>query len=76
VFGIEAEVDESVVGEGRRHEDVAAVPSVATGGTAFGDKFLAAEGHAAISSVTGLYTDSCFIDEHFSFQSIRKQGRL
>ena len=63
-LGVEAEVDEGVVGERGAHEDVAAVAAVAAGGTAAGNEFFAAEGHAAIAAVAGLDADSCFIDEH------------
>ena len=66
-FGVEAEVDEGVVHAGGAHEDVAAVAAVAAGGTAAGDEFFAAEGHAAVAAVAGLDADSCFIDEHAFF---------
>ncbi len=63
-LGVEAEVDEGVVGEGGAHDDVAAVAAVAAGGTAAGDEFFAAKGHAAIAAVAGLDADAGFIDEH------------
>ena len=63
-FGVEAEVDEGVVGEGGAHDDVAAVAAVAAGGAAAGDEFFAAKGHAAVAAVAGLDADAGFIDEH------------
>ena len=63
-LGVEAEVDEGVVGERGAHEDVAAVAAVAAGGTAAGDEFFAAEGHAAVAAVAGLDSDLGFVDEH------------
>ena len=65
-LGVEAEVDEGVVGEGGLHEDVAAVAAVAAGWAAAGDELFAAEGHAAIAAVAGLDADSRFIDKHAS----------
>ena len=64
VLGVEAEMDQGVVAEGGGHEDVAAVATVAAGGAAFGDKFFAAEGHAAVAAVAGFDPDSCFINKH------------
>ena len=64
-LGVEAEVDEGVVAEGRAHEDVAAVAAVAAGGTAAGNEFFSAKGHGAVAAVAGLYADASFIDEHF-----------
>jgi hypothetical protein len=64
VLGVEAEVDEGVVAEGGGHEDVAAVASVAAGGTAFGNELFAPEGHAAVAPVAGLDPDSRFINKH------------
>jgi hypothetical protein len=57
-------VDESVVAEGRGHEDVAAMAAVAAGGTSTGNELLAAKGHTAITAVAGLDSDSCFINKH------------
>ncbi len=74
VFGVEAEVDEGVVGEGGRHEDVAAVSAVSAGGAAAGNEFFAAEGHAAVAAVAGLDADFCFVDEHVLF-SLAGGGR-
>jgi hypothetical protein len=58
-------VDQGVVGERGGHQDVAAVASIAAGGTAPGDEFLAPEGHAAIATVAGFDANSGFIDKHF-----------
>ena len=68
VLGVEAEVDQGVVGEGGGHEDVSAVAAVAAGGAAPGDELFAAECHAAVAAVAGLDADSCFIDEHCNLQ--------
>ena len=65
VLRVEAEVDEGVVAERGRHEDVAAVAAVAAGGAALGNEFFAAEGHAAVAAVAGLDADSCFVNEHY-----------
>jgi hypothetical protein len=65
VLGVVAEVDEGVVALRADHDDVAAVAAVAAGGTAAGDEFFAAEGHAAIAAVAGLDANFCFIDEHW-----------
>ena len=70
VLGVEAEVDQGVVGERGGHEDVAAVAAVAAGGTAAGDELFAPEGHAAIAAVAGLDANSGFIDEHFPLPSV------
>jgi hypothetical protein len=40
------------------------VATVASRGAALGDKFFAAEGHAAVAAVSGLDPDSCFINKH------------
>ncbi len=63
-LGVEAEVDEGVVGERGAHEDVAAVAAVAAGGTAAGDELFAAEGHGAVAAVAGFDSDAGFVDEH------------
>ena len=69
VLGVEAEVDQGVVGKRGGHQDVAAVTSIAAGGPAAGDELLAPEGHAAVATVAGLDANSGFIDEHwFHFQ--------
>ena len=62
VFGIKAEVDESVVGEGGGHQDVASVAAVTAGWTALGDELHAAEGHTAAATVASLDSDSCFVE--------------
>jgi hypothetical protein len=70
VLGVEAEVDEGVVGEGRGHEEVASVATVAAGGTSARDELLAPEGHASVSAVSGLDSNSSFVDKHFSLPSV------
>src|SRR6185437_6837808 len=60
----EAEVNEGVVGERGAHEDVAAVAAVSAGGSATGNEFFAAEGHAAVAAVAGFDSDVGFVDEH------------
>ena len=64
VLRVVAEMDEGVVALGADHDDVAAASAVAAGGTAAGDEFFAAEGHAAVAAVAGFYFDFCFIDKH------------
>src|ERR1700677_1402585 len=70
VLGVEAEVNEGVVTKRRRHEDVAAMAAIATGGTALGYEFFAAEGHAAVTAVAGLDADSRFVNKHDSTSSV------
>jgi hypothetical protein len=78
VLGVEAEVDEGVVAEGGGHEDVAAVTAIAAGGASLGNKFFAAEGHAAVAAVSGFDPDSCFINKHAisSVQACAEVARL
>ena len=61
---VEAEVDERVVAEGGRHEDVAAVAAISAGGATARDELLPAEGHAAVAAVAGFDTYFCFVEEH------------
>ncbi len=68
VLGVEAEVDEGVVGEGGGHDYVAAVAAVSAGGAAPGDELFATEGHTAVTAISGFYADSCFINKHFTIQ--------
>jgi len=70
VFRVEAEVYEGVVGQGGRHQDVAAVTTVTTGRASPGDELFAAEGHTAIAAISGLDSNSGFIDEHFLLPSV------
>src|SRR5579875_3126304 len=63
-LGVEAEVDEGVVGERGAHEDVAAVPAVSAGRAAAGDELFAPERHGAVAAVAGFDSDSGFVDEH------------
>jgi hypothetical protein len=65
VLGIEAEVHQCIVALARFHHDIAAASAVSTGGAAARHKFLTAKSHAPITTVTGFYPDSCFIDKHF-----------
>ena len=61
---IEAEVHEGVVALGGFHDDVATAAAVTTGGAATGDEFFAAEGHAAITTVTSFDSNFGFVDKH------------
>jgi hypothetical protein len=78
VLGVEAEVDEGVVAEGGGHEDVAAMATVASRWASLGNKFFAAEGHAAVAAVSGFDPDSCFINKHAisSVQACAEVARL
>jgi hypothetical protein len=69
-------VDEGVMAEGGRHENVAAVPAVAARGAAPGNELFAPEGHAAIAAVAGLDSDSCFINKHWSIFSVLGGGEV
>lgn len=64
VLRIVAEVDERVVALRADHDNVAAATAIAAGGTAAGNELLSAEGHAAVSAVSGFDANFCFIDEH------------
>jgi hypothetical protein len=57
-------MDQGVVTLGADHDDISATAAVTAGGTAAGNEFLAAEGHAAIAAVTGFDANFSFIDEH------------
>ena len=59
-----AEVHEGVVALGGFHDDVAAASAVSTGGPAARNEFFAAEGHAAVTTVTGFDPDFGFVDKH------------
>jgi hypothetical protein len=58
-------MDERIVALARFHDYIAAVAAVPARRTAARHKLLAAESHAPITTVTGFYPDSCFIDKHF-----------
>src|SRR5437868_4831026 len=64
VFWIEAEVDEGIVRLARLHDDVAALATIATAGSAARDELLPAEGNATVAAVAGLDADFRFIDKH------------
>ncbi len=64
VFRVEPEVDQRVVTLAGLHDDVAALAAISTGRTAPGDKFFAAEGHAAVPAVASFHSNSRFIDKH------------
>ena len=63
-LGVEAEVDEGVLGGSRDDVDRAAVAAVAAVGTAARDELLAAEAQAAAPAVAGGDVDVDLIDEH------------
>ena len=63
-LGVEAEVDERVLGGRRDDVDGAAAAAVAAVGTAAGDELLAAEAQAAVAAVAGRDLDVDFVDEH------------
>ncbi len=63
-LGVEAEVDEGVMGKRGAHEDVTAVAAVSAGGAAAGYEFFAAKGHGAVAAVAGFDSNSGFVDEH------------
>jgi len=64
VLGVEAEMHQRVVTLARFHNDIAAAPAVSSRWTAARDKLLPAEGHAAISAISGLYANLRLVDEH------------
>ncbi len=65
VLRVVPEVNQGVVPLARLHNDVAAATAVAAGRAALGNELFPAEGHAAITAVTGFYSNSGFIDKHF-----------
>jgi hypothetical protein len=64
VFGIEAEMQESVLVDGRLHDDIAAAAAIAAAGTATRNVFLAAERQTAIAAIARFDRDSYFIYKH------------
>src|ERR1700728_2075674 len=64
MLGIEAEVHQGIVAFAGFHDDVAALATVAAGGTPPRDKLLPAKGHAAIAAVSGLDPNFRLIDKH------------
>jgi hypothetical protein len=64
ILGIISKREKRVHLIGGKEIDIAASPAVAPGRAAARHKFLAAEGHAAVSAVATFYEDSCSIDEH------------
>ena len=63
-FGVEAEVDEGVLGGGRDDVHGAAVAAVAAVGATAGDELLAAEAEAAVAAVARRDLDVDVVDEH------------
>lgn len=64
VLGVVTEVEQRVMALGRFHNNVATAATIAARGTASRNKLFAAEGHAAITTVTGFYADFRFINKH------------
>src|ERR1035437_5025622 len=64
VFGIEAEVYESVVAFARFHHHVATMTAIAASRTAARHALLAPEGHAAVAAIARLHPNFCFVNEH------------
>jgi len=63
VFGIEAEMEKSIVVLAGDQHDIAAPAPVAAAGTAARDVFLAPERKAAVAAVAGFDGNDYFIDE-------------
>ncbi len=64
VFGVEAEVDESVVAFARFHYHVATMTAVAARRTSARHELLAPKCHAAIAAIAGFHSNFCFVNEH------------
>ena len=64
VFRIEPEMHQRIVPLAGFHPNIAAPPAIAARGPAPRNKFLAAEGHAAIAAVARLDPNFCLIDKH------------
>lgn len=63
MFGIHAQVKESVVVSAAFKNDVAAVTAIAAAGTATRDEFLAPECRTAVTAVAAIDVDFGFVDE-------------
>jgi hypothetical protein len=63
VFGIEAEMQESIVVLAGHQYDVAAATAITAAGAAARDEFLAAERKTAVAAVAGFDGNDYFIDE-------------
>ena len=74
VLRVEAEMDQGIVAQRGRHKDVAAMAAVTARGTALGDELFATERHTAVAAVSGLDSNSCFINKHYNFQSTGDRG--
>src|SRR4051794_14129922 len=64
VFRIEAEVNQRVVALTGFHNDVTAAAAITTGWAATGNKFFAAESHAAVAAVACFNADNSFVYKH------------
>jgi hypothetical protein len=64
VLGVVAEMDQCVVAQRGGHQYVAAMAAVSAGGAPLGDELFATERHTAIAAVSGLDSNSCFINKH------------
>jgi hypothetical protein len=64
VFGVVAELEQSILVAGGNHGDIAAPAPIAAARTAAGNIFLPAKSKTAVSAVTGLHENSYFINEH------------
>jgi hypothetical protein len=64
VFWIKTEMHQRVVTFARFHDDIATLAAISAGRTSAWNKLLPPEGHAAIATVTSLYSNCGFIDEH------------
>jgi hypothetical protein len=64
VFGVEAEMEESIEVRVGLDEDVAAASAVAAAGAAAWNVLLAPERKTAVAAVAGFHADANFIDEH------------
>jgi hypothetical protein len=64
VFRIEAEVNQRIVALAGFHDDVTTAAAVTAGWAASGNKFFAAEGHAAVAAVACFNADNSFVYKH------------
>src|SRR5262249_58053071 len=66
VFRVKAKMHQSVVALARLHDAVAAAAAITTRRAATRHELFPPEGHASVTTIAGLYSNECFINEHLS----------
>ena len=73
VFGIESEMNQSIVTFAGFHDHVTTTAAIPARRTTTRDKLFAAKGNDAVPAIAGFYADSCLIYEHgrsFDFKAV------